>query len=87
MRTRTRLPSLASKEAPSSRPPGQSLQHSHKSSSLQASGGFPLLREAGKVPRSGGWGAESSYGSMQVCGDGRAIRLGPKQRATPHPAP
>src|SRR5208283_2607038 len=45
-----------------------------------------LLREAGKVPRSGGWGAESRYGSMQVRGDGRAIRLGPKQRATPHPA-
>src|SRR5208282_776926 len=44
-----------------------------------------LLREAGKVPRSGGWGVESSYVSMQVCGDGRAIRLGPKQRATPHP--
>ena len=46
-----------------------------------------LLREAGKVPRSGGWGAESSYESMQVCGDGRAIRLEPKQRATPHPSP
>ena len=23
---------------------------------------------------------------MQVCGDGRAIRPGPKQRTTPHPA-
>ena len=34
----------------------------------------------------GGWGVESSYVSMQVCGDGRAIGLGPKPRATPHPA-
>src|SRR5271166_4641362 len=46
----------------------------------------PLLREAGKVARSAGWGAESRDGSMSVRGDGRASRLALKQRATPHPA-
>ena len=35
-----------------------------------------LLREAGKVARSAGWGVESRDGSMQVRADGRAIRLG-----------
>ncbi len=47
----------------------------------------PPSPRSGKAPRSGGWGAESRYGSMQVCGDGCAIRPGPKQRTTPHPAP
>jgi hypothetical protein len=36
--------------------------------------------------RRAGWGVESRYGSMQVRGAGRAIRLASKQRATPHPA-
>ena len=70
---------------------GDARKTSHRASASASpagsSGGSPLLREAGKAPRSGGWGAESRYGSMQVCGDGRAIRPGPKQRTTPHPAP
>src|SRR5271157_2253681 len=51
-------------------------------------------RRAPPSPRSGegvaegdGWGVESRALGPQVRGDGRAIRLGPKQRATPHPAP
>src|SRR5208337_694303 len=45
---------------------------------------FPSL--LGKVPRRGGWGAESRSGSMQVRGAGRAMRQALKRRATPHPA-
>jgi hypothetical protein len=33
-----------------------------------------------------GWGAEGRHGPMKVRNDGRSIRLGPKQRTTPHPA-
>jgi hypothetical protein len=48
------------------------------------SGGLPFSATAGKVPRSGGWGAESRYASMQVCDDGRAIRLA-RRSSGPHP--
>ena len=54
--------------------------------SLQAAGGPPFSAKR-KAPRSGGWGAESRYGSFQVRDDGRAIRLGSKQRAAPSVAP
>ena len=46
----------------------------------------PLLREAGKVPRRGGWGVETRYAPTLVRADGRASRLGLKKRAIPHPA-
>src|SRR5271165_139197 len=71
---------------PGSLPPGLDPDGIH--TNLRVVGGrrVPLLREAGKAPRSGGWGAESRSGSMQVRSDGRAIRLASKQRAAPHPA-
>ena len=46
----------------------------------------PFSAKRGRWPKAG-WGAESRYGPTKVRGDGRAIRLGPNQRATPHPAP
>ena len=52
---------------------------------LQAVPGFPFSAKRGRWPKAG-WGAESRYGTLHVRADGRAIRLGLKQRATPHPA-
>ena len=67
-------------------PAGLTLLHFTQVIELKAVGECPLLREAGKVARSAGWGVESRSGSLPARSDGRAIRLPSKQRATPHPA-
>jgi hypothetical protein len=46
----------------------------------------PLLREAGKVARRAGWGAESRDGLTKVGNDARAIRPKLLLWPTPHPA-
>ncbi len=46
-----------------------------------------LRHEVGKVARRAGWGAESRYDPTKAHDDSRAIRLGRKRWATPHPAP
>jgi hypothetical protein len=52
---------------------------------LLAVAGFPFSAKRGRWPKAG-WGAESRYSPTKVRGDGPAIRVGVRQRATPHPA-